>query len=115
MFRASPYDAGKLMSQAQFLHNTKVGTSEYNEKKAFEKSRDSKLPNGRCMPILQMVQMMLGYPEVFTDMEFVMIPTLPYEQRSCVEQKYGTKEYVNDEDYGMDLRILSHEIRQENC
>jgi hypothetical protein len=39
VFWASPYDAGKLMSQNQFLHNIKVGTSEYNEKKAFEKSK----------------------------------------------------------------------------
>ena len=60
-----------------------------------------------------MVQMMLGYPEVFTDMDFFTIPTLPYEQRSFVEKKYETKEYVNDEDDGLDLRILSYKIRQE--
>ena len=95
------------MSQAQFLHNTKVGTSEYNEKKAFEKSRNSKLPSGRCMPILQMMKMMLGYTKVFTDMEFVMIPTFQYKQRSCVEKNYETKEYVNDKDDDLDLRFFS--------
>ena len=42
-------------------------------------------PNGRAISYFQQLQMMLGYPEVRTDLRFENIPTVPLEQRPGIE------------------------------
>jgi len=79
--RAHPNDKGVLLTKSQFLHNTKIASSAFNENKARENSRYNKHNNGRSIMLIQMVQLMLGYSEVLTDMQSITIPTLPLEQR----------------------------------
>ena len=127
IFRTHPHDVGRIISQAQFIHNSKISTSKYNEEKALDKSRQAHLHKGRALSYLQMYQMLLGYPEVKTDLIFVSVPTLPYEQRAGIEkspvtsniansqnnaQNYKNDDYDNIDD-NADLTIPAHEIRTE--
>ena len=72
IIRAHPHDPGVLISQAVFLHNTKVSGSAINAKKEFEKKRGNKRPKGRAISLMEMIQVMLNYPQVHTDMVFEM-------------------------------------------
>ena len=116
--RTHPNDKGMLLTKSQFLHNTKISSSAFNENKARENSRDSKHNNGRAIMLLQMVQLMLGYSEVFRDMQFITIPTLPLELRCGslrsprdTKKNEGSDDYDNMED-GADVTIPSHEYRK---
>ena len=62
--KSHPYDSGTLITKSHFLHNTKITTSAINEKND-GKNREKNLPMGRAIPFLQMIQQLLGYPEVF--------------------------------------------------
>jgi len=75
---------GKLITKSQFLHNTKVAGSKHNEDKAREGSRESSRPQGRMISLMEMLHVMLKYPEVLTDLKFVSIPTVPLELRARV-------------------------------
>ena len=75
---------GKLITKYQFLHNTKVAGSKHNEDKACESSRESSRPQGRMISLMEMLHVMLKYPEVLTDLKFVSIPTVPLELRARV-------------------------------
>ena len=50
-----------------------------------EKNKKMNHPRGRRISLMEMIQMVLGYPEVHTDMGFVNIPTCPLENRSGTE------------------------------
>ncbi|MDB4430361.1 hypothetical protein N9140_00205, partial [bacterium] len=63
------------------LHNTKVVRSKINEDKAFDKERYKNHPKGRDMPHFEIRQIMMGDPEVFTDLDFIQVSTLPFELR----------------------------------
>lgn len=73
---------GSLMTKATFLHNTKVSSSKINEDKLREKKYESKYPQGRCISHMEMLHVMLKYPEVITNLSFVTIQTMPLEFRS---------------------------------
>ena len=85
IIRAHPHDPGVLISQSTFLHNTKVTGSAINEMKALEKQRGKKHPKGRAISLMEMIQVMLSYPQIHTDMVFENVPTLPLEQSPGVE------------------------------
>ena len=63
------------------LHNTKVIRSKINEDKAFSKERLKNHPKGRDYPHLEIRQIMMGDEEIFTNMTFIPLSTLPYELR----------------------------------
>ena len=63
------------------LHNTKIVTSKFNEDKAFAKDRNKNHPKGRDMPHFEIRQILMGDPEVFTNLNFLKISTLPFELR----------------------------------
>ena len=46
-----------------------------------EKTRNKIRPSGRANPYLQMIQQILGYLEVFTDMKYIQIPKRTLEER----------------------------------
>ena len=83
----------RLVTQATFLHNTKISSSKIAEDKA-RKKNDGK-PQGRCISHLEMLHMQLKYPEVITNLDFVKLTTMPLELRggilitSDVEQEDG--------------------------
>ena len=59
-----------------------------------EVKKNAKHPEGRCIALTEMLHVMLRYPEVYTDLRFVTISTLPLESR-CLK-KISTDEEVND-------------------
>ena len=67
---------------SRFLHNTKIASSAINEKKAIERSRDAHQFAGRQYPFLEILHLMLGLPEVTTNLNFAEIVTYPYELRA---------------------------------
>ena len=71
-----------LRAEHNFLHNTKIARSEYNEEKAFEASRARNHPVGTFIAFPQMVQHLLGECDVHTNLSFVNIQTTPFEYRA---------------------------------
>ncbi len=77
---ANPH-TGAIRVGQEFLHNTKIASSRINEDKAFERRRNKHHPIGRDYPILELYHLMLGLPEVTTNLRFINICTLPFEVR----------------------------------
>ena len=73
---------GQLITQATFLHNTKITSSiiaEDNERQKFANK-----PQGRCISHMEMMHMILKYPEVITNLEFIKVTTMPLELRGGI-------------------------------
>ena len=83
---------------SKFLHNTKIGTSRYNEERAFKQSRDKHQLQFREVAMMNMFQLMLAIPEVITNLHFVEISTLPFEVRSQNKIKLNKKGKVQRPD-----------------
>ncbi len=64
---------------SQFLHNTKLVSSAINESKAFQSKRYSSHPTGTEIPDVYCLHLILGYPEVTTNMTFIQNNTGPFE------------------------------------
>ena len=120
--RAHPYDNGTLISNYTFLHNTKIVSSAINEDKALNKKRTKHHPKGRSISIMEMLQIMMSYPQVKTDMVFEVIATVPLEQRRGVEvnptNNHSTMYHVNEEtdensSDGIDISIPINKARLE--
>ena len=62
---------------------------------------------------MEMLQVMLKYPQVHTDMNFVNISTLPLEQRAGIETRNKGFHMDRDIEDGADLTPLSYKIRIE--
>ena len=73
---------GQLVTQANFLHNTKVLSSKIGEDR--ERKKNEHKPQGRCISHMEMLHMMLKYPEVVTNLDFVKVTTMPLELRSGI-------------------------------
>ena len=67
---------------SQFLHNTKIVSSAINESKAFHNKRFSSHPTGTEVPDVYCLHLILGYPEVTTNMKFIQNNTGPFESRT---------------------------------
>lgn len=90
-------NAGQLVTRTEFLANTKVSSSKYNEDLAMKKRKDDNRIRGRTIGQIEMLHHMLQYPEVITDMSFINISTLPLELRAGVEVfKYKSPVDVED-------------------
>ncbi|MGB0405008.1 MAG: hypothetical protein ACPGDB_02325, partial [Fusobacterium sp.] len=120
IIKSNPSDKGNLISNGTFLHNTKITSSELNEKRAFEKKRERFHPKGRSISITEMLQIMLSYPQVRTDMEFTIIGTVPLEQRVGVEinpiiRSTSEKQHTDksEEQDGVNTSFPCYEIRKD--
>ena len=113
IIHAHPHDPGVLISQSTFLHNTKVTGSAINEMKALEKKRGNNHPRGRAISLMEMIQVMLSYPQIHTDMVFENVPTLPLEQRPGVECNNGYGNSGVRPNDGDEIVSLSYHIRDE--
>ena len=78
---------GQLVTKGQFLHNTKITSSKKNEDDAREKRRDRNHPQGRAVSQNEMVDLLLQYPEIMTNLNFIHVSTLPLEFRAGTEKK----------------------------
>ena len=101
------------MSQSTFLHNTKISTSAINEIKALQKKRGKGHPKGRCISLMEMIQVMLNYPQIHTDMVFENIPTVPLEKWAGMECNTKRGELDRGCNDGDELISLSYIIRRE--
>ena len=50
-------------------------------KKRLEKSRHKEMLKGRAVSATEMMQIILGYPQIYTNIKFVKVPTLPLGDR----------------------------------
>ena len=73
---------GCLVSKATFLHNIKVSSSKAAEDS--ERKKHSNKPQGRCISQMEMMHVMLKYPEVVTNLEFIKLSTMPLELRGGI-------------------------------
>jgi hypothetical protein len=67
---------------SQFLHNAKIVTSAINESKTFQSKRYSSHPMGTEVPDVYCLQLILGYPEVTTNMTFIQNNTGPFKNHT---------------------------------
>jgi hypothetical protein len=100
---------GALVTKSQFLHNTKVVSSKINEDKAKENMRGNDHPQGRAISLMEMYHHIFKYPEIYTDLNFVIIPTVPLELRKGTQVKMKSNGVVNDGAY---VGSISHNVRQ---
>ena len=70
---------GQLVTQATFLHNTKITSSKIAEDK--ERQKNESKPQGRCISHMEMLHMVLNNPEIITKLDFVKVITMPLELR----------------------------------
>jgi len=63
------------------IHNSKIATSNYNEEKAFEKSRMKDHDTGRDISHMEIIHVLLGYPEIITNCVFTEVSTQPFCNR----------------------------------
>ena len=84
-----------------FLHNTKITSSAINEKLAAASERSKNHPTGRAMSSMEMMQLILGNPQVYHSMEYKQVSTMALGQRPGIEQKGNMK--LADEDRLTDL------------
>ena len=82
---------GQWILGKNHLHNTKIVSSKIKEDKAFEQHRYKNHPKGRDMPYFEIRQIILGDAEVFTDLCFVPLSTLPFELRPSNKVKIDSK------------------------
>ena len=64
----------RLVSKATFLHNTKVTSSKIAEDE--KRQKDNNKPQGHCITLMEMLHLMLRYPEVYTNIEFIKVTTM---------------------------------------
>ena len=78
---ADQHTGAVLRAEKNFLHNTKITSSRIAENKAHEKSRKANHPTGRAVAVTEMIQHLLGEPEVMTTLQFERISTKKFELR----------------------------------
>ncbi|CAB9521100.1 hypothetical protein SEMRO_1164_G248040.1 [Seminavis robusta] len=76
-FHAKHSDDKTIKAEHVFLHNTKITSSAINEAKKLKQSRHENRPKGRALASTEMMQIILAYPQIYTNMEFVKVSTLP--------------------------------------
>ena len=69
------------------LHNTKITGSAIQEAKRDAARHDRKNPTGRAISHMEMLCVVLGYDQVYTNLQFVHIPTVPLEERPAFDRK----------------------------
>jgi len=99
---------GKLVTKAFFLHNTKVSTSKINKDKLKENNKSKYHCQGRIISQNEMIYLMLKYAEVYTDLNFIAIPTIPLELCAGVDKGY--KESSDANDVGLICDIVCNDI-----
>ena len=99
---------GKLVTKAFFLHNTKVTTTKINEDKVKEQNRGNNHIQGRIISQNEMIHLMLQYAEVYSDLNFIAVPTVPLELRAGVDK--GSKDTSESCEEGNLPDIVRREI-----
>ena len=80
-------DKNSLKLDKEFLHNTKITGSAIQEAKRDAARRDRNHPTGRAISHMEMICVILGYDQVYTNFSFVHIPMVPLEERPALDRK----------------------------
>ena len=84
-------------------------SSKLNEDKRKELIRENSHAQGRAISQNEMVHVMLRYAEVYTDLNFMAIPTIPLELRAGVDKS----EYFSSIEDGADAGLISDIVRHD--
>jgi predicted GIY-YIG superfamily endonuclease len=79
-------ERNSLQMDTEVLHNTKVTESAIQEAKRHLARRDRKHPTGRAISIMEMICVLLGYDQVYSNFNFLHIPTVPLEERPAMDR-----------------------------
>lgn len=93
---ADQHTGAVLRAEKNFLHNTKITSSRIAENKAHEKSRKAKHPTGRAIAVTEMIQHLLGEPEVMTTIEFERISTKKFELRPTTKIRLNSDGRIDE-------------------
>jgi hypothetical protein len=85
LFNVNVHDSSDIQMHTTFLHNTKISSSAKNERLKQQRMRNGNHPSGRIITRHEMLQLVLGDPQVYTDMVFVNVSTAPLAERVGVE------------------------------
>ena len=96
---------GELQLRKFFVHNSKVSKNAEDTER--ENLRESKHPQGRVIGILEMVHMLLQYPEVITNLRFESIQTVDLERRKGIQVNKN-----HDNQDGAYVGSLSDDVRK---
>jgi len=86
-----------VRAEKEVLHNTKITGSAIMEAEREAKKKNRAHPKGRAISHMEMLCVILGYPQVYTDLEFFHVPTVPLEERPAVERIAPIKRLVEEE------------------
>lgn len=109
---------GQLVSKKVFLHNTKVAGSKINEEKAKNQRRDKANIRGRLITHIEQIQSMFKYREIYTDLSYIQIGTVPLEYRAGVDKRNQKESHYdpnkNDNNgNGDDIYNAFHDVDDE--
>jgi len=74
-----------ITATKEILHNTKITSSAGMEAQREAKKKEAAHPKGRAVSHMEMYCVILGYPQVCTNLEFFHVPTIPLEERPGIE------------------------------
>ena len=83
---AAAKDPAGIELQYEFLHNTKIAGSAIQEQKKHAKRKDKKHPNARAISLMEVISILLGYDQIHTNIKFVHVPTVPFEDRVGIQR-----------------------------
>ena len=86
VFGCDPSSEGKITAQRVMLHNTKITSSAGNETAKLKKSRHQNKTKGRQIAATEKMQIVWGFPQVHSNIEFVRVATLPFGERCGLER-----------------------------
>ena len=81
------HERNSVQMDTEFLHNTKVTGSAIQEAKRDLARRDHNHPTGRAISIMEMICVLLGYDQVYSNFTFLHIATVPLEERPAMDHK----------------------------
>jgi hypothetical protein len=80
-----PIDPNAIRARPEELLNIKITGNAIHQVAKDQAKRDYYHPTGRALSVMEMVSNFLGYHTVFTNIEFIHIPTVPLEERCTVQ------------------------------
>ena len=97
--RVSSHDETRVKARHSFVYNTKIAVSGANEMKRINNNkRERQHPNGRVIARPEIVQLLVGDPQVHHNMDFVKVATTPLEDRAGFRKKKDTDRLEPDND-----------------
>jgi hypothetical protein len=88
----------RIKADTEFLFNTKVTSSAIGTEMRLEKKRNKTHVQGRCMSRHEMVQVLLGDPQVRTNLVFKRVSTAPLSERPGVEKRAKVNTRPSDDE-----------------